>query len=242
MGSKSASVGGWRDGLLFSVAYTRSKLIDDASSVFDASILTGPVANFQIADSSTSPGSATTRPATSRTCSWPPSCGISRSGAAGPISCTDCRRHSHTTGPSRRRHAAVGRAGRGHADDQLQCLRRVRHAAAESGRAIRRCRRRSGDRITGSTPRRSRSRRSSRWDGVAKPGARAVVPERRSRASCGASVSLRHSASKLRAEIFNLLNTAQLGAPAAVAGAANFGTITTALDPRVVQVAVKIHF
>src|SRR4029079_6274377 len=33
------------------VAYTRSKLIDTASSVFDASILTGPVANYPIADS-----------------------------------------------------------------------------------------------------------------------------------------------------------------------------------------------
>ena len=33
---------------------------------------------------------------------------------------------------------------------------------------------------------------------------------------------------EVRAEIFNLLNTAQFGAPAAVLGAANFGTITTA--------------
>ncbi|MEO8077386.1 MAG: hypothetical protein ABI818_13730 [Acidobacteriota bacterium] len=38
-------------GLSYLVSYTRSKLIDDASSVFDASILTGPVANFPIADS-----------------------------------------------------------------------------------------------------------------------------------------------------------------------------------------------
>ncbi len=34
-----------------SVAYTRSKLVDDASSVFDASILTGPIANYPVADS-----------------------------------------------------------------------------------------------------------------------------------------------------------------------------------------------
>ena len=47
---------------------------------------------------------------------------------------------------------------------------------------------------------------------------------------------------EFRAEIFNLLNTVNLGAPAAVAGAANFGTITTALDPRVVQLAVKYVF
>jgi hypothetical protein len=38
-------------GLSYLVSYTRSKLLDDASSVFDASILTGPVANFPVADS-----------------------------------------------------------------------------------------------------------------------------------------------------------------------------------------------
>jgi len=38
-------------GLAFLISYTRSKLIDEASSVFDASILTGPVANFPVADS-----------------------------------------------------------------------------------------------------------------------------------------------------------------------------------------------
>ena len=38
-------------GISFLVSYTRSKLIDEASSVFDASILTGPIANFPVADS-----------------------------------------------------------------------------------------------------------------------------------------------------------------------------------------------
>ena len=38
-------------GLSYLVSYTRSKLVDDASSVFDASILTGPVATFPVADS-----------------------------------------------------------------------------------------------------------------------------------------------------------------------------------------------
>src|SRR5262249_11236846 len=37
-------------GLTYSIAYTRSKLMDDASSVFDASILTGPIPTPQIAD------------------------------------------------------------------------------------------------------------------------------------------------------------------------------------------------
>ena len=47
---------------------------------------------------------------------------------------------------------------------------------------------------------------------------------------------------ELRAEVFNLLNTPSLGAPAAVLGAANFGTITSAGDPRVVQLALKFAF
>jgi hypothetical protein len=38
-------------GLSYLVSYTRSTLKDDASSVFDASILTGPVANYPVADS-----------------------------------------------------------------------------------------------------------------------------------------------------------------------------------------------
>ena len=47
---------------------------------------------------------------------------------------------------------------------------------------------------------------------------------------------------ELRAEVFNLLNTVNYGAPATMLGAANFGTITSALDPRVVQLAVKFSF
>ena len=47
---------------------------------------------------------------------------------------------------------------------------------------------------------------------------------------------------EVRAEVFNLLNTANFGAPAATPGAANFGTITSALDPRVVQLAAKFWF
>jgi hypothetical protein len=47
---------------------------------------------------------------------------------------------------------------------------------------------------------------------------------------------------EVRAEIFNLLNTPPFGAPAAVLGAGNFGTITSAGDPRVVQLALKYLF
>ena len=38
-------------GLTFTAAYTYSRLIDDAGAVFDLAILTGPVINYQAADS-----------------------------------------------------------------------------------------------------------------------------------------------------------------------------------------------
>jgi hypothetical protein len=47
---------------------------------------------------------------------------------------------------------------------------------------------------------------------------------------------------EVRAEAFNLLNTPALGVPAAVLGAANFGTIVSAGDPRVAQLAAKLLF
>jgi hypothetical protein len=47
---------------------------------------------------------------------------------------------------------------------------------------------------------------------------------------------------EVRAEVFNLLNTTNFGAPAGVAGVPAFGTITSALDPRVVQLVLKFGF
>lgn len=47
---------------------------------------------------------------------------------------------------------------------------------------------------------------------------------------------------EIRAEIFNITNTTALGAPNGVQGSPAFGTITTAGDPRVVQIGVKVGF
>ena len=54
--------------------------------------------------------------------------------------------------------------------------------------------------------------------------------------------AMRRSAIEVRGEVFNLLNTPALGAPNAVLGAADFGTITSAGDPRIGQLALKIVF
>jgi hypothetical protein len=50
------------------------------------------------------------------------------------------------------------------------------------------------------------------------------------------------SALEVRAEVFNLLNTPALGAPNMVVGSPAFGSITTAGDPRVMQLALKVFF
>jgi hypothetical protein len=42
-----------------------------------------------------------------------------------------------------------------------------------------------------------------------------------------------------RIEVLNLFNTTQFGNPNGVLGSAAFGTITTALDPRVIQLAAR---
>ena len=47
---------------------------------------------------------------------------------------------------------------------------------------------------------------------------------------------------EVRAEVFNLTNTPPLAAPNAVLGAPGFGTITSAGDPRVIQLALKFLF
>jgi hypothetical protein len=48
---------------------------------------------------------------------------------------------------------------------------------------------------------------------------------------------------ELRGEVFNVTNTPAFAQPAASVGTANFGSITaTTADPRVVQVAGKLHF
>jgi hypothetical protein len=43
-------------------------------------------------------------------------------------------------------------------------------------------------------------------------------------------------------EVFNVTNTPPLGAPNGVVGSAVFGSITSAGDPRVVQLALKFVF
>ena len=47
---------------------------------------------------------------------------------------------------------------------------------------------------------------------------------------------------EFRAEAFNVTNTPPLGNPNGSFGNAAFGSITTALDPRVFELVLKLHF
>ena len=47
---------------------------------------------------------------------------------------------------------------------------------------------------------------------------------------------------EFRLEVFNLTNTPPLGAPNVVLATPGFGSITSAGDPRVIQLALKFNF
>jgi hypothetical protein len=229
-------------GLSYSVAYTRSKLLDDASSVFDASILTGPIANYPVADSFNR--------------------GLERDYSTGDIP------HYFVGSVVWDLPAGVGRARqlpglRGAiANDwtvtsvvSLQsgtpvAITQATNFNAFAGFGVQR------PNLVGDPTLPADQRTAAQWFNTA---AFAVAPQftigsasrnpLRGPAYRDVDVALirrvplgSNNAIELRAEIFNLLNSINLGAPAAVLGAANFGTITSALDPRVVQLAVKLVF
>jgi outer membrane receptor protein involved in Fe transport len=228
-------------GFSYSVAYTRSKLVDDASSVFDASILTGPVANYPIADSHNlarerdySTGDIPHVFVSSMV--WDSPAGAERSkplsglwGALAsdwtiamlmtlqsgvPVAVTQATNFNAFAGFGVQRPNLVG-------DPALPADQRTpSHWFNTAAFAI------APQFTTGSASR----------NPVRAPGYRNVDLAVMRRVPVG------RDAIELRAEVFNLLNTAPLGAPAGVLGAADFGTITTAGDPRVVQLAVKFLF
>jgi hypothetical protein len=230
-------------GLTYSLAYTRSKLVDDASSVFDASILTGPIANYPVADSFNR--------------------SLERDYSTGDIP------HAFVSsviwdvpagaGRSHQPHGVLGALASDWTVTGLVSLQsgvpvavtQTTNFNAFAGFGVQR------PNLVGDPALPADQRDETKWFNTAAFG---IAPQ----FTIGSAsrnpvrgpayrdvdlavmrripVASRDRALEVRAEIFNLFNTVNLGAPAAVAGAANFGTITTALDPRVVQVAVKFLF
>jgi len=229
-------------GLQYSVAYTRSKLMDDASSVFDASILTGPIANFPVADSFNrslerdySNGDMPHVLAASVLWDLPMGSGRARQahGVLGaifndwnvsaivtlqsgmPVAVTQTTNNNAFAGFGTQRPNLVG-------DPTLPADQRTPNqwfntAAFQPASAF----------TIGTASR----------NPIRGPSYRDVDFALTRRVPLGGSRSI-----ELRGEIFNLLNTPNFGAPNAVAGAANFGSIISALDPRVAQLALKFLF
>ncbi|HUL76282.1 MAG TPA: carboxypeptidase regulatory-like domain-containing protein [Vicinamibacteria bacterium] len=230
-------------GVSFLVSYTWSKLIDTASSVFDASILAGPVANFPVADSY--------NPALERDVStgdiphnlvasfvWDLPWGKGRrfepSGVAGAL--------------------LSGWQLAGIATFQSGvpiAITQVTNFNAFAGFGTQRPNRVADPNLPSS------EQSTARWfntdafqvapqftlgdssrNPVRGPGCRNVDLALIKRTPIGGS----RATLELRVEAFNLTNTPPLGAPNGVLGAPGFGSITSAGDPRVIQVGVKLVF
>jgi len=229
-------------GLSYSIAYTRSKLMDDASTVFDASILTGPLVNPQIAD-----GFDRSR---------------ERDYSAGDIP------HVFVSSVvwdlpfgTGRAHQLPGVRGAIFSDWSVTSLITLQSGVpipvtqttnfnSAFGFGVQR------PNLVGDPTLPADQRTPGQWFNIAAfstapvftlgsasrnpvrgPSYRSVDLALIRRVPVHAGTAL-----ELRAEVFNLLNTPNLGAPNGVQGTAAFGTITTALDPRVAQLVLKLVF
>ena len=229
-------------GLSYLVSYTRSRLMDDASAVFDASILTGPVANYPVADSfdrkrerDYSNGDIPHVFVASAVWELPMGSGRARrgNGVVGAL-LNDWSL------------AAVVTLQSGVPVAVIQTTNFNAFAGFGTQRPN----------LVGDPELPASERSPSRWFDTS---AFAIAPQftvgsasrnpvrgpayRNVDVALSRRVPLRGASGiELRAEAFNLLNTPPLGNPNGVAGSAAFGTITTAGDPRVVQLAVKLLF
>jgi hypothetical protein len=229
-------------GLSYLVSYTRSRLMDDASAVFDASILTGPVANYPVADSHNrglerdySTGDIPHVFVTSAVWDLPWGTGRAREpgGWLGalvndwtvativtlqsgtPIAVTQATNFNAFAGFGTQRPNLVGDPEL--PGDERTTARWFNTAAFQVAPQF----------TLGSASR----------NPVRGPAYRNVDVVFSRRVLTGGGTAL-----EFRAEIFNALNTPAWGNPAGVLGTASFGTITTAGDPRVVQFALKLLF
>jgi len=214
-------------GVSFSIAYTRSRLMDDASSVFDASVLTGPVASYPVADSFNRR--------------------LERDYSNGDIPHVLVA-HAiwevpHTGGVTVSAIATLQSGMR-------LAVTQVTNFNAFAGFGTQR------PNLTGDPTLPSSERTPARWfdtsafsiaeqftlgnssrNPVRGPSYRNVDLAIARRTRVAGRTSL-----EARAEVFNLLNTPALGAPNTVVGSPAFGSITSAGDPRVVQLALKLLF
>jgi hypothetical protein len=226
-------------GFSYIVSYTRSRLTDDASSVFDASILTGPRADFQVADSFNR--------------------ALERDDSTGDI--------PHLFVASGVWDLPVGN-GRAHEPNGFLGVLASDWSVStivtlQSGSPVAVTQTNSNAFAGFGTQRPNLvgdpellKRTPAKWFNTA---AFALAPQFTlgsasrnpvrgpSYRNVDLAVSRRvpiqaRMSVELRVEVFNLLNTPAFGNPNGQFGTGAFGTITSAGDPRVAQLAVKIHF
>ena len=229
-------------GFAFLVSYTRSKLIDEASSVFDATILTGPIANFPVADSfnrklerDLSTGDIPNVFVSSFTYQLPIGKGrkFNPTGIAGailggwelagviqlqsgiPLAVTQATNFNAFAGFGTQRPNLIS-------DPNLP----------SSERSTARFFNTSAFTIAPQFTLGNGSRNPVRG-----PQYRNADIALIKRTYFGENRNI-----EFRAEAFDVTNTPPLGAPATVAGAAGFGSINSAGDPRVLQFGLKVNF
>jgi hypothetical protein len=229
-------------GLTFTAAYTFSKLIDDAGAVFDSAVLTGPVANFQTADSMNKRlekdvstgnvphifssgfvyelpfGHGRMRPLQGwrnlLAGGWQLA-GIVRVQSGNPIAVTQATNLNAFAGFGIQRPNRI--ANPTLPADQRSTSRWFNTAAFVQAPQF----------TIGNSSR----------NPVVGPGYQAAD------IMAGKTFTLTDRwRAEFRAEAFNVTNTPPLGNPNGSFGAAAFGTITSALDPRVFEFALKLHF
>lgn len=229
-------------GLTFSVAYTFSRLIDDAGAVFDSAVLTGPVANFQAADSfnkrlekDVSTGNVPHILASGFVYEFPfgrgrayrlsgwrdflaggwQAAGIVRLQSGSPVAVTQATNLNAFAG------FGIQRPNRT-VDPHLPSEQRT------TGRWFN---------TTAFTQAPQFTIGNSSRNPVVGPGYRTAD------VMLGKFFTITERVrTEFRAEAFNVTNTPPLGNPNGSFGNAAFGTITTALDPRVFEFVVKVHF
>ena len=212
-------------------SYTWSKLIDEASSVFDAAVLTGPVADFPVADSfnrklerDLSSGDMPSVFAVSAAYDLPAGTGLIggwqiagiltlESGL--PLAVSQNTNFNAFGGfgtqrPNRLRNANLP------ASERMT----IRYFDTEAFVL-------APQFILGNSSR----------NPVRGPGLRDLDLALLKRTPLKEKIAL-----EFRAEAFNLTNSPSLGNPNTVFGSAGFGSITSAGDPRVLQLALKLHF
>lgn len=223
-------------GWSYLLSYTRSKLIDEASSVFDATILTGPVANFPVADSfnrrlerDLSNGDIPNIFVASFTYELPfKATGLTKKLIEGwelaglvslqsgvPLAVTQATNFNAFAGFGTQRPNLIGTAELPESDRTASQFFNTSAFATATQFTL------------GTASR----------NPVRGPGYRNFDLAIIKRTPIREAMSV-----EFRGEVFNLTNTPPLGAPNTVLGTPGFGAITSAGDPRVVQFALKLNF